>query len=184
VLEHASFTFSVSGISRACSHQLVRHRIASYTQQSQRYVKFKREEIEYVTPPGLNEAQKKKFREIMNLLADSYQEFLAEGVPAEDARYILPNAAQTKIIVTMNARELMHFFNMRLCTRAQWEIRQLAREMLAEARKACPEIFSDAGPSCSFYGYCPEGSMGCGLYPTREELSQYLQPKKKSGERK
>lgn len=170
VTEHANFTFSVRGISRACSHQLVRHRLASYTQQSQRYVKFKKEELEYVTPKTI---QKSKFNgeyeKMMKKISEFYEKLLKE-VPAEDARYILPNAAKTNLTVTMNARELLHFFGLRLCERAQWEIRELAGRMLIEVKKVAPVLFEKAGPRCEKLGYCPEGELTCGRYPPKSDI--------------
>jgi thymidylate synthase (FAD) len=159
VIEHAYFTFSIEDVSRAMTHQLVRHRIASYTQQSQRYVTY--DTIErYVTPPSINEnsGAKKIFDETLEKISDAYRELL-KTVPKEDARFILPNAAKTNIIVTMNARELRHFFNLRCCARAQWEIREVAIEMLKQAKKAAPTLFENSGPSCVELGYCPEGKM-------------------------
>ncbi|MEM2918254.1 MAG: FAD-dependent thymidylate synthase [Candidatus Altiarchaeota archaeon] len=171
VTEHASFTFSISGISRACSHQLVRHRIASYTQQSQRYVKFKKEEIEYITPKTIEKSKFfDEYKELMLKIADLYERMLSGSIPAEDARYIIPNAATTNLTVTMNARELRHFISLRLCKRAQWEIRELARKMLEEAKKVAPALFYDVGIQCEMLGYCPEGELCCGLYPTKEKF--------------
>jgi thymidylate synthase (FAD) len=163
VLEHAGFTFGIEGISRAASHQLVRHRIASYSQQSQRYVKAK-EKFEYVLPGSIaaNDDLKRKFTRQMSSAGRLYEEFVAAGVPAEDARFLLPNAAATKIIVTMNARELRHFFTLRCCLRAQWEIRAVAEEMLGLTRRTAPLLFEDAGPGC-LRGRCPEKTMTCGL---------------------
>jgi len=160
VVEHASFTFSIEGVSRAMTHQLVRHRIASYTQQSQRYVAYDTLE-KYVTPQSItNNAEAKKiFDETLEKISETYQKLLKLGVPKEDARFILPNAAKTNIIVTMNARELRHFFNLRCCTRSQWEIREVATEMLKQAKKTAPALFENAGPSCVELGYCPEGKM-------------------------
>ncbi len=161
VLEHASFTFGVEGISRATSHQLVRHRIASYSQQSQRYVKF--ETPEFVTPPSISadRQRKRRFDAALKRCYRLYTELAAEGVSAEDARFLLPNAACTKIIVTMNARELIHFFRLRCCERAQWEIRDMATRMLGLAKKEAPFIFMDSGPAC-VKGACSEGEMTCG----------------------
>ncbi len=161
VLEHASFTFGIEGISRATSHQLVRHRLASYSQQSQRYVKF--EKPEFVTPPAIQDDKEKKrrFDNAVKNIYKLYKELVDEGVPAEDARYLLPNAAATKIIVTMNARELIHFFNLRCCERAQWEIRDMATRMLKLAKKEAPYIFRYSGPAC-VAGACSEGEMTCG----------------------
>ncbi len=160
--EHASFTFGVEGISRACSHQLVRHRIASYSQQSQRYVTFG-ENFSYITPPsvGKNPEALELFRNLVKNSKEVYDKLLLLGIDKEDARYCLPNASETKIIVTMNARELLHFFSLRLCRRAQWEIREMAKEMLKLVKNICPHIFSKAGPEC-VRTHCPEGGMSCG----------------------
>ncbi|RJS78104.1 FAD-dependent thymidylate synthase [Candidatus Bathyarchaeota archaeon] len=160
VIEHASFTFSIEGVSRAMTHQLVRHRIASYTQQSQRYVTYDTFE-KYVTPPSIEENSEAKriFNSALKKISETYHKLLEMGIPKEDARFILPNAAKTNIIVTMNARELRHFFNLRCCRRSQWEIRQVAIEMLKQAKNAAPSLFENAGPSCVELGYCPEGKM-------------------------
>jgi thymidylate synthase (FAD) len=160
VIEHASFTFSIEGVSRAMTHQLVRHRIASYTQQSQRYVEYNTLES-YVTPPSIEKDKKVKtnYEQTLTKISETYQNLLKMGIPKEDARFILPNAAKTNIIVTMNARELRHFFNLRCCQRAQWEIKQTATEMLKLAKKATPALFENAGPSCVEVGYCFEGKM-------------------------
>lgn len=160
VVEHASFTFSIEGVSRAMTHQLVRHRIASYTQQSQRYVAYDTLE-KFVSPPSItkNAEAKKIFDETLERISEAYKKLLAIGIPKEDARFILPNAAKTNIIVTMNARELRHFFNLRCCNRAQWEIREIAVEMLKQVKKATPALFENAGPTCADLGYCPEGKM-------------------------
>ena len=160
VIEHASFTFSIEGVSRAMTHQLVRHRIASYTQQSQRYVTYDTLE-KYVTPPSIEENSEAKriFNSALKKISETYHKLLEMGIPKEDARFILPNAAKTNIIVTMNARELRHFFNLRCCRRSQWEIRQVAIEMLKQAKNAAPSLFENAGPSCVELGYCPEGKM-------------------------
>lgn len=172
VLEHVSFTFGIEGISRACSHQLVRHRIASYSQQSQRYVNM--EESLFVIPPSI-EADRKALKIYMNtlkLIKKRYAELVQMGCPIEDARYILPNATETKIIVTMNARELIHFFKLRCCRRAQWEIREVAKEMLRLVREKAYSIFQYAGPSC-ISGSCQEGEMSCGdPAGVREEFSR------------
>lgn len=163
VLEHVSFTFGVDGISRACSHQLVRHRLASYSQQSQRYVTFKGDDFPLVIPETISCSDKRNqfFAKAVTAAAEAYRELVADGVPAEDARFVLPNAAETKIIITMNARELLHFFELRCCERAQWEIRALAIEMLRLVKPVASVIFSSAGPAC-ISGGCPEGAMTCG----------------------
>lgn len=168
-LEHVSYTFAVDGVSRALTHQLVRHRLASFNQQSQRYVKFTKG-VEAVKPPSVteNEETEKVFDEAIEAAVSAYQKLLDAGVPAEDARYLLPNAAETKIVITMNIRELLHFFSLRCCNRAQWEIRELAHRMLELVRPTAPYIFMDAGAPC-VRGVCPEGKMTCGKpYPKVE----------------
>ena len=190
VLEHASFTFAVEGISRACSHQLVRHRVASYSQQSQRYVMM--DGFEYVVPESIRDFESKSindliyyidetapydcepveesvqnaYKHIMKEIKSIYTQMVQVGIPEEDARYILPNACKTNIIMTMNARSLMNFFSLRLCTRAQWEIKQLAEMMLALVKEVAPTLFEDAGPRCKQMGYCPE-KRGCGKMPKK-----------------
>lgn len=160
-LEHASYTFAIDGVSRALTHQLVRHRLASFNQQSQRYVKFK-DGIEVVIPHTIEEDAdaKRVFDEAMDHAAEAYKKLIDAGIPAEDARFVLPNAAETKIVVTMNVRELLHFFNLRCCNRAQWEIRELAHKMLELVKPTAPFIFMDAGASC-VRGACAEGDMSC-----------------------
>ncbi|MEM2420054.1 MAG: FAD-dependent thymidylate synthase [Candidatus Bathyarchaeia archaeon] len=160
VIEHASFTFSIEDVSRAMTHQLVRHRIASYTQQSQRYVKYDTLKS-YVIPPSIeaNPEAKRLFDETLKRISEVYNRLLGMGIPKEDARYVLPNAAKTNIVVTMNARELRHFFNLRCCMRSQWELREVAIEMLRQVRRVAPSLFENAGPTCVELGYCPEGKM-------------------------
>lgn len=161
-LEHVSYTFAIDGVSRAVTHQLVRHRLASFNQQSQRYVKFK-DGLNTIKPASIaeNEEASALFDEAVDAAVEAYQKLLDAGVPAEDARYLLPNAAETKIVVTMNVRELLHFFELRCCNRAQWEIRELAHKMLELVRPTAPYVFMDAGPSC-VRGVCSEGKMTCG----------------------
>ncbi len=161
VLEHASFSFGVEGVSRALLAQLTRHRIASFSVQSQRYVKFKNG-VDFVIPPSIakNEELLKKYNEFLKLSEKYYKDFLEAGILAEDARYVLPNASSTKIVITMNARELRHFFALRCCNRAQWEIRDMACRMLKLAREVAPVLFNDAGPDCLTVG-CTEMSP-CG----------------------
>ena len=161
-LEHASYTFAVDGVSRALTHQLVRHRIASFNQQSQRYVKFT-DGLATVKPESVaaNEETNAVFDEAIAAAIEAYEKLLAAGVPAEDARYLLPNAAETKIVITMNVRELLHFFSLRCCNRAQWEIREMAHRMLELAKPTAPFVFMDAGAPC-IRGNCPEGKMTCG----------------------
>lgn len=165
VVEHTCFTFAVSGVSRSLTHQLVRHRIASYSQQSQRYVSLT--EPQYVVPPTIagKPETAAAYQTVMQEIWKQYNNLLEQEVPAEDARYVLPNGTMTNILMTMNARELLHFFELRCCQHAQWEIRQLAELMLAEVRKVAPTIFKDAGPSCVTTRVCPEKKTDCPLYP-------------------
>ncbi|MDY0224316.1 MAG: FAD-dependent thymidylate synthase [Candidatus Methanomethylophilaceae archaeon] len=160
VIEHASFTFSVEGVSRALTHQLVRHRIASFSQQSQRYVSL--DKPTYVIPKTIevDEKSKELYIKTMDMVWESYNE-LQKVVPPEDARYVLPNGCTTNITITMNARELLHFFSLRCCNRAQWEIREMADEMLRFCKDVSPTIFKTAGPPC-VRGPCPEGKLSCG----------------------
>lgn len=195
VMEHVSFTFGVEGISRACSHQLVRHRIASYSQKSQRYVN--ENGFDYIIPPEIEKIPEAKaeferaienitesYEKIADLLTESHKkEFEEQGVDErlaaskarklanEDARFILPNACETKIVVTMNVRSLFNFFRHRCCNRAQWEIRAVANEMLKLCLDAAPNIFKYAGPSCVATGKCPEGKMSCGKM---KEVKEYF----------
>lgn len=161
-LEHASYTFAVEGVSRALTHQLVRHRIASFNQQSQRYVKFS-DGLEVIKPDTVqnDSIASQAFDKAIESALESYQALIEAGIPAEDARYVLPNAAETKIVITMNVRELLHFFELRCCNRAQWEIRAMAEEMLELARPTAPYVFLDAGAPCRRKP-CPEGKMTCG----------------------
>jgi len=166
-LEHACFTFAIEGISRACSHQLVRHRIASYSQQSQRYVK--EGGFNFVVPPKVkaNEQAYKQFLKAIEASRKAY-EGLLQAAPAEDARFLLPNAAETRIVVTMNTRSLYNFFEHRCCTRAQWEIRALANKMLGLCKEAAPDLFQGIGAICERIGYCPETET-CGRYALKTD---------------
>lgn len=184
-IEHISFTFAVEGISRTCTHQLVRHRIASYSQQSQRYVKL--EQFEYIIPPQIQENEKAKelfikameydqkaYNQIVDeLIQDNIKFYLDQGYDEkkaksmaekksiEDARYVFPNACETKIVITMNARTLLNFFEHRICERAQWEIKEMAYLMLEKVKEVAPNIFSNSGPSCVSKNKCKEGVMSC-----------------------
>ena len=180
-IEHVSFTFGIEGISRACSHQLVRHRIASYSQKSQRYVN--ETQFEYVTPEAIasDPVSKDIYDETMQLLQGRYdfiragliQKYVKDGMDEkaaekkanEDARMVLPNACCTSIIVTMNIRSLFNFFKHRCCNRAQWEIRAVANEMFRQCMSVAPNIFKYAGPDCITKGKCSEGKMTCGQKP-------------------
>lgn len=153
VLEHASFTFYIEDVSRVCTHQLVRHRLASYSQQSFRHTK----PDSFFLPKSINN---KKYNEMIEKMFDNYNKMIADGISEEDARYLLPNAITSSIVVTMNARELYLFFSERCCMRAQFEIREVANKMLGLVKPVAPMIFSDAGPIC-IRGSCPEVSFKC-----------------------
>lgn len=185
-IEHASFTFTIEGVSRSFLAQMTRHRIASYSVQSQRYVRLGN--FDFVVPPNIAEDEEAlaEYNKIMENCAESYQRLTeilqkkaadrlvsegkpeaeawkaAEKIAIEDARFVLPNACDTKMIVTMNARSLHNFFRLRCCNRAQWEIRSVADQMLALCREAAPSLFAHAGPSCVSEGKCSEGKMSCG----------------------
>ncbi|MFH1838474.1 MAG: FAD-dependent thymidylate synthase [Candidatus Kuenenbacteria bacterium] len=165
-IEHASFTFAVQGISRVCSHQLVRHRIASYSQQSQRYVDFKAKGFDYIIPPLVKKNPKilKKFCKDMDEIFNKYKNLIENGMALEDARFILPNACETKIIITINARALLNFLKERLCNRAQWEIRIMAYQMLNLVKKIAPNIFKNAGTTCQTEKICWQGNLSCNLW--------------------
>lgn len=160
-IEHVSFTFAVEGVSRALSHQMVRHRIASYSQKSQRYVR--EDSFEYIIPPAVaaDETALEIYKAQMEKIREAYQT-LRRVVHHEDARYVLPNACETKFVFTMNARSLHNFFRLRCCNRAQWEIRALADALYREVKKVAPILFGSAGPACVSEGACPEGEMTCG----------------------
>lgn len=187
-IEHISFTFAVEGVSRSLTHQLVRHRLASYSQQSQRYVKLS--QFEYIIPPEVERCEEAKmvFIKTMEQIQEAYdniagklkEKYINDGMNAveaekksiEDARYVFPNACETKIMITMNARSLINFFHHRCCNRAQWEIRALAGEMLKLVRSAAPIIFKNCGPGC-VKGPCPEGKMTCGKIEAVRALYRY-----------
>lgn len=169
-LEHASFTFGLEGVSRALLAQITRHRLASFSVQSQRYVSKKNDDVfDYIIPPAIERLGGEAVAEYgqqMRTMQNWYNDWLdrlgnAGESSNEDARFVLPNACETKMLLTMNARELLHFFGLRCCNRAQWEIRGVAWSMLELCRKAAPAIFRTAGPAC-VAGQCPEGNMTCG----------------------
>lgn len=204
-IEHASFTFGIEGVSRTFLAQVTRHRIASFSVQSQRYVRL--EDFRYVIPPEIEAIPeaKAKFIETMNLDAAKYLELvksledahtarlMAEGMDEkkarakaskqanEDARFVLPNACETKMVMTMNCRSLLNFFNLRCCNRAQWEIRAVADEMLRQVLPLAPHIFAQAGPRC-LTGPCPEGAMCCGkMAEVRDKYAKLKQEALQNG---
>lgn len=168
-IEHASFTFGIEGVSRALLAQITRHRLVSFSVQSQRYVNKSGENaFDYIVPPAiaaLGEEATNKYADQMATMQGWYEQWVKDLGSAgessnEDARFVLPNACETKMIMTMNARELLHFFRLRCCNRAQWEIRALAYQMLRLCHKVAPELFAHAGAACVF-GACSEGKMSC-----------------------
>lgn len=179
-IEHVSFTFAIEGISRACSHQIVRHRVASYSQQSQRYVT--ENDMDYIIPPAIAKIPeaRERFEQFMDEVGSAYRDLRKILVDAgredkanEDARFVLPQAAETKIVITMNCRSLMHFFNLRCCQRAQWEVRKMADKMLKICKEEFPAIFKHGGASCEQLGYCPEADrFACGRHPTLKQLTK------------
>ena len=169
-IEHIQLTFAISNVSRACTHQFVRHRHVSFSQKSQRYVKEKGQ-FDYLTPPTIlkDENLAKKYNEFMENVSKLYTEFTEAGIPAEDARFILPNAASSSIVASMNLRELIHLANIRLCTRAQAEIRIMTKMMVDEVLKEEPWLKKHLVPKCEKLGYCDEAKC-CGRKKTKEEL--------------
>ncbi len=165
-LEHASFTFAIDGVSRVTEIHLIRHRIASFSIQSGRYVK--RGDAAYRVPPKIKNLEDKKLLEkYLKHLENSqelYNELIDAGVAAEDARFCQPQSVQVKIVMTMNVRELLHFFRVRSCTRAQWEIREITQQMLKLVREVAPIIFENAGPPCVSEKLCDQGKMSCGIW--------------------
>ena len=187
MLEHASFTFGVEGVSRSLLAQLTRHRIASFSVQSQRYVQPGKQGFDYVLPPAIEELGPEAVREFALQMEqiqswyDLWQERLGRSGEStnENARFVLPNAAATRLIMTMNARELLHFFSLRCCNRAQWEIREMAWRMLALVDGVAPALFADAGPGC-LTGACPEGAKCCGKQREIQEKRQRLREKEQN----
>lgn len=201
-IEHITFTFGIEGVSRTLLAQITRHRIASFSVQSQRYVR--QNNFEYITPPAIEEDKEiselykksmesaiENYNRISDILQKKYyDEFINQGLSEkrarnnaekkaiEDARFVLPNACETKMMVTMNARSLLNFFSLRCCNRAQWEIRELACEMLRLCSNIAPSVFKNAGPSCC-RGKCTEGKMSCGK---ADETRNYINSLKDNGE--
>ncbi len=172
-IEHIQVSFAISGFSRACSHQLVRHRHMSFSQKSQRYVKEKGD-FDYVTPPSVSKNPEllKKYEDFMHQTALLYQEMTEAGVAAEDARFILPNATTTSMVVSLNLRELIHVANIRLCTRAQSEIRILIEKMCSELVKEEPWLKEYLVPKCEKFGFCDEDKT-CGRMPSIERIKEF-----------
>ena len=174
VLEFAEFVFKISGVSRALTHQLVRHRLASFAQRSQRYCK--EGGFDYVVPPKIrmNEEAVEIYKESLNQIRTAYEDLINLGIPAEDARFILPNACETQICVKMDLRELIHFCNERLCACSQWEIRQLAQEMKKAVEAVAPECAKYLVPKCeahSPYNFCTEmKKRSCGRHQVISEV--------------
>ena len=169
-IEHIQVSFAISNVSRACTHQLVRHRHMSFSQKSQRYVKEKGQ-FDYIIPPTIEKEPelKEKFENFMNKISEQYQEFVDAGIPAEDARFVLPNAAASSLVTSLNLRELIHLANLRLCTRAQYEIRTMVKMMCDALTAEEPWLKPYLVPKCERYGFCDE-DRSCGRKKTREQL--------------
>lgn len=169
-IEHIQVSFAISNVSRACSHQLVRHRHMSFSQKSQRYVKEKGQ-FDYIIPPTIarDDELKAKFESFMNEISDKYQEFVEAGIPAEDARFVLPNATATSMVASLNLREMIHLANLRLCTRAQYEIRCMVKSMCDELIKSEAWLKDYLVPKCERLGYCDE-DKSCGRVKRKDEL--------------
>lgn len=182
VLEHASFTFGISGMSRACSHQLVRHRLGAFNQQSQRYVNVGDEDY-FVVPPSLDE---KKFKSVIKEVVAYYNSEVSglksKGKSSEraqeDARFIIPNAGKTNVIWTTNLRNLIHVAHYRLCTRSQWEIRQMMGLISKEIDQKFPVIAQYLVPKCDFYLYCDEAQRTCGRRPVKDKVADLMEKHK------
>ena len=168
-IEHIQVSFAISNVSRACTHQLVRHRHMSFSQKSQRYVKEKGQ-FDYIIPPTImrNEELKAKFENFMGEISKLYCEFTEAGIPAEDARAVLPNAAASSLVASLNLRELIHIANLRLCTRAQYEIRCMVKAMCDAIIAEEPWLKAYLVPKCERLGYCDE-DKSCGRMPKREQ---------------
>lgn len=182
IAEHASFTFGLEGVSRTLLAQITRHRVASFSVQSQRYVSVAGAEVfDYIVPPrirALGPEAEEKFAQQMKTMQrwyDEWSEALGQD-SAEDARFVLPGAAATRIVMTMNARELLHFFSLRMCNRAQWEVREAAWRMYELVYPLAPSVFELAGPGCA-HGACPEGKRSCGRAAEVREKIQGLREK-------
>ncbi len=168
-IEHCTFVFSIAGVSRACTHQLVRHRHMSFSQKSQRYV-TEREQFEYIIPPTIKKsALEDEFIDFMEKTAEFYEKMIKAGIPAEDARFVLPNAASSSMVASLNLRELIHLANLRLCTNAQLEIRVLVRKMCEAVIDKEPWLAEYLVPKCEAMGYCNE-IKGCGRYASKNEI--------------
>ena len=169
-IEHIQVTFAISNVSRACTHQLVRHRHMSFSQKSPRYVKEKGQ-FDYIIPPTIerDENLKSKFVDFMNKISEQYQEFVEAGIPAEDARFVLPNAAASSLVASLNLREMIHLANLRLCTRAQYEIRTMVKMMCDALVAEEPWLKHYLVPKCERLGFCDE-DKSCGRVKTREQL--------------
>ena len=171
IAEHITFTYGIDGISRSCSHQLVRHRLCTFSQSSQRYCCFAGKPFNFITPPEIAKDEKlaKGYVEFMAHAKRTYDSLVEAGIKAEDARFVLPNSATTNITLSTNLRNLMHIMGLRLCSRAQWEIRKVFQEMKAVTVARYAWLDDLLQPQCVALGYCPE-SRGCGRYPKKESI--------------
>ena len=172
IAEHISFTYGISGISRSCSHQLVRHRLCTFSQQSQRYTDLSKSKIDWIIPDSIqkDEYALAYYEEALKAIEKAYLYCVDIGIKAEDARFILPNSCPTNITVTTNLRNLMHIMGLRLCSRAQWEIRQVFQEMQKQTIEQYPFLKEYLQPNCEQLGFCPEGHGACGRKPKKSKL--------------
>ena len=169
-IEHVTFTFAIENVSRGLQQQITRHRLANFSIQSTRYNNV--ENMGFHKPHTIekNETLSKEYDDFVNSAAGFYKHLIDNGIPMEDARDVLPLALNSNIVMTMNCRELIHFFSLRLCMKAQKEIRDLAKEMLKLCQERLPEVFENIGPKCKQTGYCNEGKRSCGLMPLKENV--------------
>ena len=166
-IEHCQYTFTISGVSRACTHQLVRHRHMSFSQKSQRYV-IEKGQFEYITPATIEKAGLKgDYDNMMEQLANFYEKMIQKGIPAEDARFTLPNAATSSLVTSLNLREMIHLANLRLCSNSQHEIRKLVKKMRELVVEKEPWLGDYLVPKCEINGYCDE-IHGCGRFPQKQ----------------
>ena len=168
-IEHVVFTFGIKDLSRAAAQQLTRHRLANYSMQSQRYCTVS--SMDMRIPPSIEKSEfKDEYEKLVNDIVNFYNKLIDNKIEPEDARSILPIGWNSNLVMTMNCRELLHFFSQRCCTQAQWEIRELANKMLLLCKDRLPEVFSAGGPKCLSLGYCNEGDRSCHLRPLKEEV--------------
>ena len=179
-IEHVAFTFAIENVSRGLQQQITRHRLANFSIQSTRYNNVENMGVYKAPSIKKNEAISKEYDDFVKTAAGFYKHLIDNGIPKEDARDVLPIALNSNIVMTMNCRELIHFFELRLCMKAQKEIRDLAKEMLKLCQERLPEVFENIGPKCKQIGYCNEGNRSCGLMPLKEDVFRVYSEHKSS----